>query len=263
MLVFIPAYRCERQIGRVLHRLAELAAGWPDPIAEVLVLDNQSPDNTLEAAKSAAQALGLGKVSVGRNRQNYGLGGSHKVAFEYALRQGYSHVVVLHGDDQGDLADLRPVVDRGDHRRNDACLGSRFMRGASLQNYSLFRTCGNRVFNALFSAVGRRWVTDLGSGLNCYSTASLQSRYWWSFADDLKFNYYMILSHMLRKDAFTFFPISWREDDQVSNVKMASQAFDTLRLLGAAAVGGQAFLSQEHRNVSHTSYDFEFVVQQA
>ena len=46
-----------------------------------------------------------------RQDQNYGLGGSHKVAFGYAAAHGYEHLVVLHGDDQGAIVDLLPILD--------------------------------------------------------------------------------------------------------------------------------------------------------
>ena len=54
VLLFIPAYRCEKQIPRVLERFtAEDVACF----AEVLVIENQSPDQTAEAASKAAEAL--------------------------------------------------------------------------------------------------------------------------------------------------------------------------------------------------------------
>lgn len=49
-------------------------------------------------------------VTLLRNDENYGLGGSHKVAFDYALNNAYDYVVVLHGDDQGSIANLLPYL---------------------------------------------------------------------------------------------------------------------------------------------------------
>jgi len=257
ILVFIPAYRCERQIGRVLEQFAA-----PEPagrFAEILVLDNQSPDGTLAAARAAAEKLGSGRVVIARNRENYGLGGSHKAAFRYAVAQGFSHVVVLHGDDQGRIEDLLPVLDRGDHFAYDCCLGARFHWRSKLSGYSPLRTAGNIVFNALFSVGSGRVLYDLGSGLNIYATAMLRDEFYTRFHDNLMFNYCMILGTRLKGSRMTFFPISWREDDQVSNVKLFNQAVKTLDILRGFVVDRKGFLQKEFRDRIPDEYSFEIV----
>ncbi len=218
ILVFIPAYRCAPQIVRVLQQFAESTIY--SRFAEILVLDNVSPDNTVEAAIQRARLLSLRKITVARNHLNYGLGGSHKAAFSYAIRNDFSHILVLHGDDQGDIRDIMPILEKEDHHTFDCCLGARFHPHARIYGYSLLRRFGNQVFNCLFSlSVGQR-LYDLGSGLNLYKTSALKTRYWETFHDNLMFNYNMVLAHVQRGDHITFFPISWREEDQISNVKL-------------------------------------------
>jgi dolichol-phosphate mannosyltransferase len=136
ILVFIPCYNCERQIGRVLRQFQEISN---DIVHEILIVDNRSQDRTVDAAVAALSSIGPVPASVVRNAENYGLGGSHKAAFAYAAQRGHSHVLVLHGDDQGRIDDAVPVLHAGDHRRFDACLGARFMRGSRLIGYSRFR----------------------------------------------------------------------------------------------------------------------------
>jgi len=257
ILVFIPAYRCAVQLRRVLEQFLDPSiARW---FAEVLVVDNRSPDGTVDAALAKAREMGLGCISIARNKDNYGLGGSHKAAFAYAAANGFSHVVVLHGDDQGRISDLLPVLERGDHRRMDCCLGARFMWSSRLQGYSTIRILGNLVFNALFSMASLRLLYDLGSGLNVYRVEPLASRYWIGFHDNLMFNYCMILAHVARGDGFTFFPISWREDDQVSNVNLVSQARRTLALLLGFLKGRAKFLREDFRDVRRDAYEFDIV----
>lgn len=43
------------------------------------------------------------------------------------------------------------------------------------------------------------------------------------------FNYVMILASHYYKHDIIFYPVSWREDDQVSNVKMVNQAVTVLK----------------------------------
>ncbi|MDB5379828.1 MAG: glycosyltransferase family 2 protein [Rubritepida sp.] len=254
ILVFVPAYNCAPQIGRVLAQFAAVPAGV---FEEVLVLDNRSRDGTAEAALETARSVTACRVTVGRNRDNYSLGGSHKSAFAHAVRQGYTHVVVLHGDDQGSIADLLPVIERGDHRRYDACLGARFARGSRLEGYSRFRIFGNHVFNALFSGVSFRRVLDLGSGLNIFARSVFADPSIARYADDLRFNVYLLLSLIDGRRKLMFFPISWRELDQVSNVKMVSQSLRTLKILREYALSRRAFREGEHRDVPRETYEFE------
>lgn len=256
ILVFIPAYNCAPQIGRVLAQFDSVPKGW---FEEILVLDNGSKDGTREAAIEAARSVKACPVTVARNRDNYNLGGSHKTAFAYAERQGCTHVVVLHGDDQGHISDLMPVLERGDHRTNDACLGARFARGSRLQGYSRFRIFGNYVYNALFSAVARRRVVDLGSGLNIFARPVFTEPGITRYADDLRFNNYLLLGLVDQGKTFMFFPISWREDDQVSNVKIVSQSLRTLKILGEYGFRRSAFRNGDHRDVPRDSYDFEVI----
>ena len=256
ILVFIPAYNCAPQIGRVL---AQFDAVPPGRFQEILVLDNGSKDGTQEAALAAAQSVRACPVTVARNRANYNLGGSHKSAFAYAATRGCTHVVVLHGDDQGHISDLLPVLERGAHRTHDACLGARFKRGSRLQGYSRFRIFGNYVFNGLFSVASLRPIVDLGSGLNIFAKSVFADPGIARYADDLRFNVYLLLGMIDRGVRFEFFPISWREDDQVSNVKIVSQSLKTLQILGEYVLKRPAFRAGEHRAVPHETYAFDVV----
>ena len=257
ILVFIPAYNCENQIGRVLRQFTRPSA--ESRFEAVLVLDNCSTDGTVEAALAAKDNLGLTNLIVARNRENYGLGGSHKAAFSFAASEEYSHVVVLHGDDQGDIEDLMPVLDQGWHRSYVACLGSRFSRRSKLAGYSAFRVVGNYVFNALFTIGTRRLVSDLGSGLNIFARSAFSDPRLLAYSDDLRFNVFLLLGAFDARWTLTFFPISWREDDQVSNVKMASQALNTLSILADYIVRRQRLRTTDHRRIRRTAYPFDII----
>ena len=228
ILLFIPAYNCEKQIVRVLEQLNAPVMAF---ISKVIVVNNRSTDGTEEAVRSFMTAHANMPITLLRNRENYGLGGSHKVAFKYAIDHGYTHVIVLHGDDQGCISDFLPVLAKGYYRKHDCILGARFMRGSKLEGYSLFRTFGNIVYDFLFAFVTRKRIYDLGSGLNMYSVGMLRSGFYQKFPDNLMFNYLMILASEYYGHDIRFYPISWREDDQVSNVKMASQALKVLGML--------------------------------
>jgi dolichol-phosphate mannosyltransferase len=256
ILVLVPCYNCAPQVGRVLRQFTGAIVPFID---EVLVLDNGSRDGTVDAAIKAAPEAGVRSVRIARNRANYNLGGSHKAAFAYAAANGFTHVLVLHGDDQGSVADIEPVLKQGLHRANDACLGSRFARGSALKGYSAFRVFGNRVFNALFTAGSFHRVLDLGSGLNIFASSVFTDPAVTRYADDLRFNVFLLLGLFDAGRKVLFFPISWREDDQVSNVKMTSQALRTLAILRDYSLRRGRFRTTDYRSVTHDTYEFDVV----
>ena len=227
ILVFIPMYNCEKQIPRVV---AQVNGEVNKYIAELIIIDNGSTDNSINEAINAIKSCPI-KASVRQNNENYNLGGSHKVAFQYAIDNGFDYLIVLHGDDQGSILDILPILKSEIYQNADMTLGSRFMKGSRLIGYSKFRTFGNVVYNMLFSIVLFRRITDLGSGLNMYSVKSLAGNWWHKLPDKLLYNCTLLMAAASQNKKLQFFPITWREDDQISNVKMTRQAFETLWIL--------------------------------
>jgi len=251
ILLFIPAYNCEKQITRVLSQIDEEVLTY---ISKIIVVNNRSTDNTEKAVLDFIRVNQSLPVTLLRNNENYGLGGSHKVAFNYALEHDYSYVIVLHGDDQGSIKDLIPIFRTGLSEQHDCCLGARFMKGSTLPGYSGFRTFGNRVFNLLFSIICGKRIYDLGSGLNLYKTSMLASKYYHKFPDNLTFNVCMVMAIGYYKQNALFFPISWREDDQVSNAKLFSQALKTISMLLDFFFNRKKFMKKELRTIPHEAY---------
>lgn len=229
ILLFIPAYNCEKQIVRVLSQLDKEVMGYID---EVIVINNRSTDGTEEAVLSFKGEHPDLPLKLFRNAENYGLGGSQKVAFRYAMDNGFDYAVILHGDDQGNIRDFLPVFKKGYYRYYDCVLGARFMRGSRLIGYSAFRTFGNIVYDFLFAFAIRQRVFDLGSGLNMYDVSMLKDEFYKRFPDNLMFNYCMVMALQYYNQTCRFYPISWRETDQVSNVKLGNQAVKVLKMLG-------------------------------
>ena len=246
ILLFIPMYNCEKQITRVLGQLTDEVCSY---LSEVIIINNRSTDNGEQVVQDYLNDKKLPvKVSLFRNDDNYGLGGSHKVAFKYAMEHDFDYVILLHGDDQGDISNILPYLKNKEYEKYDCFLGARFMKGSKLQGYSSFRTFGNKVYNMLFSIGCGYKVYDLGSGLNMYNVNILKDKFYFKYKDNLVFNYCMVMGQAFYKHKVKFFPIIWREDDQVSNVKMVNQAMVVLKLLGSFIINKKKFVTEEHRD---------------
>jgi glycosyltransferase involved in cell wall biosynthesis len=240
ILLFIPIYNCERQIGRVFDKMTpDLLAH----IAEVIVVDNGSSDKSCAIVAERLKSLPVSAALL-RNNANYNLGGSLKVAFNYALDHGYDHLLVLHGDDQADVRDIVRFLANGQAFDADLFIGARFHPHSRLQGYSRLRIAGNKALGALLSVITRVRIDDMIAGLNLYSMKAFKERWYLDFPDNLTFDAHMLLGALHRRLHVRYFPISWREEDQVSNAKVFRQGCILLKLfLGYAVMGEKIFQS--------------------
>lgn len=227
VLVAIPAYKCEAQIGRVLAGFDERLFGR---VHKVIVIDNRSPDGTLNAAVNVARAYK--KIEVVRNRENYGLGGTHKVAFIHAEDIGADYVAILHGDAQARTEELHALLDEADRDRGlSAVLGARFMPRSRLRGYSAVRIAGNIGLNAAYTLLSGRLTWDMGSGLNLFRVSDLTDHQYLGFSNGFTFNMDLLLHYYSRGARLKYVPITWAEEDQVSNARTFEVGWITLKTL--------------------------------
>ena len=206
ILIAIPSYNCAKQLPRVLDEIDNKLAGR---VAQIAVIDNGSPDDNAQAA--------LDYKKTGRLKN---LHATHKVAFLKAERDGLTHVLILHGDNQAKSDEGNLLIDFAEaHPDQQTVLGSRFSKGSTLIGYDAKRIYGNKVLNLIYSIVTLRSCKDLGSGLNLFALQDMDKRTYLEFADKLTFNFELLLDLIKRKVNFAYHPITWREEDQVSNAR--------------------------------------------
>lgn len=120
ILLFIPMYNCEKQIVRVLGQLNEKICSY---LSEVIIINNRSTDDGEQIVKKYLEEHDITiPVKLLRNKANYGLGGSHKVAFKYAVEHKFDYIIVLHGDAQGDISNIQPYLENREYEKYDCFL---------------------------------------------------------------------------------------------------------------------------------------------
>jgi len=173
-----------------------------------------------------------------QNDKNLGLGGSHKMAFLRGEKAKMDFVAILHGDNQAKTQELHNLIDIAEQGPElGAVLGCRFMKGSKLVGYNWKRTWGNRVINVIYSIVALRPSKDLGSGLNLFRLSDLEDHRYLGFDDRMTFNIDLLLDYYGKKTPLVFTPISWTEEDQVSNARNMNVAKIALRQLFSWRVG--------------------------
>ena len=212
----VPTYNCVTEISGTLKSALEISSYFD----EIWVIDNGSNDNTLKEVVRFRTANSNQNVRIFQNLSNINLGGTHKVAFKMAISAAFTHLIILHGDNQASPRDLLPVLKTIKNQDFEiSYFGSRFSRQSRTIGYSIARVAGNVILNSIFSVFTRKLLTDLGSGLNLYNLEQIKKLDLDIMTDEMSFNYELILKFVGNDLTFKYFPISWSEQSQVSNAR--------------------------------------------
>src|SRR5258707_8147336 len=94
ILIFVVAYNAEKTIQKVLQRIPSSLA---EHHTEILIIDDCSADRTFERARESSSEHGLPyPVTVLFNPVNQGYGGNQKIRFQYAIRNGFDILALVH-----------------------------------------------------------------------------------------------------------------------------------------------------------------------
>ena len=254
IMVFIPMYNCEKQISRVLDKFSGIDQSL---FEEIIVVDNISTDDSLKNASIALKKLKGLKTTLLKNHNNYNLGGSIKVAFNYAIENNYDFMITLHGDDQGDIRDIVKHIQSRSYLNHDIVVGARFHKNSILQGYSLVRTVGNHGVNFICSIITGKKIEDMVAGLNIFKVSFLKENFYLNFPNNLTFDAHVLLYALSNRKSVKYIPISWREEDQVSNAKVFKQSLTLLKLFFKYLFLRKSMFQMKDNNISQMKYTSE------
>jgi len=158
-LVVLPTNDERATIERAV--IGALAAG---PSVHVLVVDDASPDGTGKIADTLAEAEQ--RVRVLHREGKRGLASAYLAGFAAGLRDGFDVIVEMDADLSHRAEDLPAIIDGAG--RNDVTIGSRYISGGGVSNWSRFRVALSRGGNLYARTLLRLPVTDATSGFRSY-----------------------------------------------------------------------------------------------
>jgi glycosyltransferase involved in cell wall biosynthesis len=148
IIVIIPAYKVERELGGVL-------ASVPPFVRKIVVVNDASPDNTagvIRAATSRDDRI----VSITHDK-NQGVGGAMISGYKKALELGAQIVVKLDGDGQMSPNDIPALVIPLTEGKADVSKGNRFRDFSALSKMPFVRRMGNLALSFLVKSATGYW----------------------------------------------------------------------------------------------------------
>lgn len=140
------------------------------PTAEILVIDDNSPDGTGLVADE--WAAGDARVHVLHRPRKQGLGTATLAGFRYALENDYALLINLDADFSHHprfIPDLLALMDRC-----DVAIGSRYVVGGRIVGWGLLRHLMSRAVNFYARTLLRLKTRDNSGAFRCYRLVKLR-----------------------------------------------------------------------------------------
>jgi len=189
VIVTMPAYKAARTLEKTLRDLPR------ESIDDIILVDDASPDNTVEVARRLS-------IHTIEHPENRGYGGNQKTCYDAALARGADVVVLLHPDYQYDpkmVTDLVAPIVSGEA---DFTFGSRFRRhwrDPLKGGMPLYRWIGNRITTFVENLVLGTKFTEMHSGFKAYNRYLLKNVPYHSYSDGFVFDSQMLVDAVLAR----------------------------------------------------------------
>ena len=166
-LVCIPTYNEVENIEIVLRRTRAAV-----PNADILVLDDNSPDGTADLAQKLGEELG--QIDVLRRPGKAGLGAAYRAGFAIGRSRGYDILCEMDAD-LSHQPEALPTLIEAVEAGADLAIGSRYVPGGAVPNWPAYRLAISRWGNSYARfALGHK-VADSTAGFRAFRNTVLAS----------------------------------------------------------------------------------------
>ncbi|MBX3099701.1 MAG: polyprenol monophosphomannose synthase [Salinibacterium sp.] len=166
-LIVVPTFNELDNLASIVARLRSAV-----PSADVLIVDDASPDGTGELADRLAATDA--RIRVLHRAGKAGLGGAYLAGFAQAIAEDYTYVVEIDADGSHDPAELPAMLELAAHGA-DLVIGSRWVDGGSVLNWPRHRRAISRAGNAYSRWMLRSSIRDITAGFRVFRVSALQN----------------------------------------------------------------------------------------
>ncbi len=171
LLIYVVAYKATKHIKSVL----DLIPYEKYDNHEVLVSDDASGDETSQIVEKYIAENPAKKIKLVTQLVNLGYGGNQKFGYDYAIKNNFDVVVLIHGDGQYSPILIPQIVDPIMQDETEVILGSRMMnKKSALQGgMPLYKFVGNIVLTKAQNLLLGMKLAEYHTGLRAFSIKAL------------------------------------------------------------------------------------------
>jgi 2-polyprenyl-3-methyl-5-hydroxy-6-metoxy-1,4-benzoquinol methylase len=225
--VLVVAYNAETTLVDVLDRIRP---EMRRELAEVLVQDDHSTDDTFAVASDYLHRGTDLQLTVVRHPKNLGYGGNQKAGYTYAINHGWDVVVLLHGDGQYAPEVMHEMIAPIISGDADAVFGSRMMipGGARRGGMPAYKYVGNRILTTAQNALTGLRLSEWHSGYRAYRVSALAELPFVGNSDGFDFDTEIILQLHAAGRTIVEVPIPTYYGDEICRVNGIAYARDIM-----------------------------------
>jgi len=219
-IVVMPAYKAANTLVRVYEDIPK------DAVDEVIVVDDCSPDDTREIARSLP-------VTLIEHETNTGYGGNQKTCYRAALERGADFVVMLHADYQYDARMIRAAVDIIRMGNCDVVLGNRIRTRAEALagGMPLAKYAANRGLTIIENVLSGQNLGEWHSGFRAYSARVLRTLPFERNSDNFVFDSQFLVQCVHFGFKIGDLPVPVRYFDEASSINIKNSTIYALQTL--------------------------------
>lgn len=181
VIVVLPAYNAALTLQKTLDEIPK------DIVDEIVLVDDNSTDNSIEMAES------LGIKHIVRHTINKGYGGNQKSCYNKALELEGDIIVMLHPDYQYTPLLITAMVSIIGNNIYQVVFGSRILgKGALKGGMPVYKYIANRLLTLFQNISMNQKLSEYHTGYRAYSREVLQSIPYEKNSDDFIFDNEMI-----------------------------------------------------------------------
>lgn len=167
-LVIIPTFNEAESLPILLRELSFLRKDF-----NYLVVDDGSPDGTADICEKLKSEIPT--LEILRRSKKSGLGSAYREGYRYALEENFDAVIQIDADGSHQVSDLPKLLSKFESNPSiDLVIGSRWIRGGSVLNWSKRRETLSRLANIYGNFLLGLGVKDSTAGFRVYRTSAIK-----------------------------------------------------------------------------------------
>lgn len=206
-LIFTATYNESKNIKKFIDEVFKASNE-----VDLLIIDDNSPDKTFEVIKSHNQIDK--RLTLIKRQKKLGLDTAHKLAYEYAKRNGYEKLITLDADLSHEPNEISKFINL--LNRYDFVIGSRYIKGAK-NNQPLLRYLISFFGNKLIKILLRSSLNEHTTSYRGFNLVKLKS-FSLNLVKSSGYSFFMGTIHLLKLNNVSMCEIPIIFNDRVHGI---------------------------------------------